>query len=142
MSTEENKALVRRWYQEFCQAYNLDFLDEVYAPDWVGHFPRSGELHGAEGHKPVGRMFQVAFPDAQYSLEDLVAEGDLVVSRYTMRATHNGTMLGVPATGKQVAVSGINIHRIVDGRFVEQWVQFDALGLLQQLGIFPIPQSR
>lgn len=139
MSTEANKALVRRWYAEFAQTYHLDFLDEVYAPTWAGHLPRSGDLQGAADHKRVARIFQVAFPDAQYTIEDLVAEGDRVVSRYTMHATHTGEMLGIPPTGKAVTVTGINIHRIVDGQFVEQWAQFDALGMLQQFGVLSAP---
>ncbi len=137
MSAEANKTLVRRWFEEFCNRQNLDILDDLYAPSWGGHFPGSGDLHGAEGHKPLGRMFHVAFPDARYTVDDIMAEDDRVLARYTMRATHQGEMLGVPPTGRQVIVTGMNQYRIADGKIVEQWAQFDTFGLMRQLGVMP-----
>ncbi len=141
MSTEENKAIVRRWYEEFGNRANLDVLDELYAPGWVGHFPQSGELRGAEGHKPLGRLFATAFPDGRYVLEDVLAEGDRVASRYTFRGTHRGEFFGIPPTGRAVEATGINVHRVEAGRIAEQWAQFDALGLLRQLGALPAAEE-
>ena len=141
MSAEENKAIVRRWYEEFGNRANLDVLDELYAPDWVGHFPQSGELRGAAGHKPLGRLFAAAFPDGRYAVEDVLAEGDRVASRYTFRGTHQGAFGAVAATGRAVVATGINVHRLAGGRIVEQWAQFDTLGLLRQLGALPAPEE-
>ncbi len=142
MTTEENKAIVRRWYEEFGNHANLDVLDELYAPAWVGHFPQSGELRGAEGHKPLGRLFATAFPDGRYVVEELLAEEDRVASRYTFRGTHRGPFGAIPATGRAVEATGINIHRLVGSRIAEQWAQFDALGLLRQLGALPAPEEQ
>lgn len=137
MSIDENKALVHRWVEEVWNRGNLDLLEELYAPAWVGHFPQDTDVTGAAGHRQLGRAFQAAFPDAHYTVEDLVAEGDRVASRYTMRATHRGELGGIPPTGRAVALTGINIHRIAGGKIAEQWAQYDMLGLLQQLGAMP-----
>ena len=137
MSAEENRAIVRRWYEEFGNRANLDVLDELYAPSWVGHFPRSGDLRGAADHKPIGRMFATAFPDGRYEVADLVTENDRVASRYVFRGTHQGELLGIAPTGRPVAIGGINVHRLADGRIAEQWTQLDTLGLLQQFGVMP-----
>ena len=142
MSTEENKAIVRRWYEEFGERADLDVLDELYAPAWVGHFPQSGDLRGAEGHKPLGRRFATAFPDGRYEVEDVLAEGDRVATRYTFRGTHRGEFFGVPPTGRAVAATGINVHRVEGGRIAEQWAQFDTVGLLRQLGALPAPEEQ
>ena len=141
MSTEENKAIVRRWYEEFANRANLDVLDELYAPAWVGHFPQSGELRGAEGHKPLGRRFATAFPDGRYEVEDVLAEGDRVATRYTFRGTHRGAFGAIPPTERAVTATGINVHRVEGGRIVEQWAQFDTEGLLRQLGALPAPEE-
>ncbi len=141
MSAEENRAIVRRWYEEFGNRANLDVLDELYAPAWIGHFPQTGELRGAEGHKPLGRLFATAFPDGRYVVEDVLAEGDRVVSRYTLRGTHRGAFGAIPPTGRAVTATGINIHRVEGGRIAEQWAQFDALELLRQLGALPASEE-
>jgi steroid delta-isomerase-like uncharacterized protein len=139
MSTEANKAIVRRWYEEVWNQRNLDLLDELYAPTWVGHFPQELELQGPAGHKQFGAVFTTAFPNAIYTIEGLLAEGELVASHYSVQATHRGELRGIPPTGQAVVSTGINIHRLVDGRIVEQWAQYDMLGLLQQLGALPAP---
>jgi steroid delta-isomerase-like uncharacterized protein len=140
MSTEANTTLIRRWFDEFANQQNSDVLDELYTPDWVGHFPASGDLHGADAHKELGRAFYVAFPDARYTIESTVAEEDLVVVYYSMRGTHLGELLGIPATGKPFAVTGMNLYRIAGGKIAEQWAQFDTFGLLRQLGVLPSAQ--
>ena len=139
MSPEGSKALIRRWYEESGNQRNLDALDELYAPTWVGHFPGAGELRGPTAHKQLLAAFSAAFPDAQYTVEDILAEGDRVASRYTVRGTHRGALSGIPPTGKAIVSTGINIHRIADGKIAEQWAEYDMLGLLQQLGVVPSP---
>ena len=140
MSTDANKALIHRWFDGFGNRQNLDVLDELYAPDWVGHFTETGDLHGPEGHKRLGRAFIAAFPDAAYTVERIVAEGDMVAAHYTMTGTHQAELLGVQATGKPFTVTGINLYRCANGKIVEQWSLFDTFGLMRQLGA--IPSSR
>ena len=84
-------------------------------------------------------MYRSAFPDIQFTIEDLIAEGDKIVTRYTARGTHRGDLQGIPPTGRQVTVTGIIISRFANGKFVEGWLDFDALGMLQQLGVIPAP---
>jgi steroid delta-isomerase-like uncharacterized protein len=141
MSLEANKALVRRWYDEVWNHQHLNLLDELYAPTWVGHFPQGLELRGPADHKRFGAVFTVAFPDARYAVEAVLAEEDLVASRYAVRATHRGELRGIPPTGKAVFSTGINIHRVAAGQIVEQWSQYDMLGLLQQVGAVPAPDA-
>ena len=133
MSTEDNKALVRRWYEEFNQR-NLARVDELFTPDYVYHNPPT-TLHGREEFKQFLSLYLTAFPDARFTVEDELAEGDLVASRSTLRGTHQGEFMGIPPTGKPVTVTGMSIDRIVGGKFVEGWLNFDALGMLQQLGV-------
>lgn len=136
---DEAKALVRRWYEAGGNEGTLDRLDELYAPTWAGHFPQDSELTGAASHKHLLQLFQAAFPDMRYTVEDLVAEGDRVASRYTACGTHRGELRGIPPTGKEVTTIGMNIHRVAGGKIAEQWAQYDMLGLLQQLGGIPAP---
>ncbi len=130
-SVDSNKAIVQRWYQAW-QERRLDELDEQYAPDWIGHFP-GFELRGPQAHRDKGTVFSTAFPDAQYTVEALIAEGDLVASRYTMRATHQGELRNIPPTGRSVVHTANNLHRIAYGKIAEQWSEYDYQVLLQQL---------
>ena len=142
MSTEENKAIARRLYETFNRAIstgNMSLLDEVLAADGVDHNPAPGQAPGLEGVKQVFSQFLAAFPDLQFTVEDMIAEGDKVASRITTRGTHKGDFQGIPATGKQVTQTGIDIVRIAGGKVVERWGEFDNLGLLQQLGVIPPP---
>jgi steroid delta-isomerase-like uncharacterized protein len=128
--SEENKALVRRSWE-----VNPENLDEFYPPDIVWHMPEQ-ELRGIEEAKQYVSTFLGAFPDASFSVEDLIAEGDKVVSRFTARGTHQGeTEEFGPATGRQLEQEGITIHRIEGGKIVEEWSQYDNLSILQQLGL-------
>ena len=140
MSTEENKANTRRFYEEVWGKGNLDVADELSAENFVDHNPVDPNLPpGIEGFKQMVPMFRTAFPDLQFTIEDMIAEGDKVVSRLTMRATHQGEFMGVPATGKQVTVTGMNISRHANGKYVEDWGNWDALGMLQQFGVTLTP---
>ena len=135
MSTEENKALARRAYDAYNQR-NLAVFYELFTPDFVLH-NASMTIQGLEAYKRFVSMYLTAFPDARISLEDLIAEGDTVVTRQTFRGTHQGDLMGIAPTGKQVSGTGILITRIANGKAVEQWSNYDDLGLLQQLGVVP-----
>ena len=136
MSTEDNKALIRRAYEEGFNQRNLAVLDEVNASDLVSH-NASTTMQGLEAFKQFLSLYLSAFPDARFTIQDAIAEGDRVASRYTFQGTHQGELMGIPPTGKQVTVTGIIINRIAGGQSVEGWLNFDALGLLQQLGAIP-----
>ncbi len=137
MSTEVNKALARRAYDAFNQG-NLVGFYELLTPDFVLH-NASQTIQGLEGYKQWLSMYLAAFPDARLTVEDMIAEGDLVVVRQTFRGTHTGELMGIPPTGKQVSATGIVITRAANGKAVEQWTNYDDLGLMQQLGMIPVP---
>ena len=136
MSTEENKALVRRSSEGF-NKQNMAALDELFVPDYVWHGPGVFGDMDLAAWKQMAPAWYTAFPDSHFTVEDLIAEGDKVVLRYTTRATHQGEFIGVPATGKVVTLTGISISRLASGKVVEDWDSFDALGLMQQLGAIP-----
>ena len=138
MSTEQNKAMDRRVYEEVWNGGNLAVVDELVAANYVDHDQDpNGTLEGVEGPKQSVTMYRTAFLDVHFTIEDQIAEGDLLVTRWTARGTHQGAFRGIPATGKQAVVTGISISRVADGKFIEGWTNFDALGLLQQLGAVP-----
>jgi steroid delta-isomerase-like uncharacterized protein len=132
--SEENKALVRRAWE---LADNPDILEEVYAPDVVWHEPDQ-EIRGLEQAKKFVSAYKTAFPDMKITVEDVIAEGDKVVSRVTLRGTHQGeTEEFGPPTGRQFEGGGITISRIEGGKIVEDWDSYDNLTTLQQLGLAP-----
>ncbi len=140
MSTEENKALIRRWVEEFFNQGQMDLAEELFAPDFVQRDPGTpGAYRGPEGAKQFATMYRTGFPDVWLTIEDMIAEGDQVITRWSGRGTHTGDLPGIPATGKQTLVTGIQIDRIVNGKVVEDHVNWDTLGLLQQLGVIPTP---
>lgn len=136
----DNKRIGRLVLEEMWGKGRLDLAARLYAEgydDHVGKGPEPGEVKGAAGIMQAVTMFRTAFPDLVYVVEEEIAEGDLVVARFSARGTHLGPFLGHAPTGRVVTYRGIDINRIRDGRIVESWVQYDALGLLQQLGIVP-----
>jgi steroid delta-isomerase-like uncharacterized protein len=138
MSAEENKALVRRVFEEGWNAGNLDLFDEADAPDYVLHDPSVPEdVRGVEGVKRFASMYLRAFPDLHFTVEDQVAEGEKVATRWTSSATHQGELMGIPPTGNRTAVSGITISRVSGGKLAEDWNIWDTLGLMRQLGVVP-----
>ena len=137
MSTEENKALVRRSIDEVVNQGNLAVADEVCAGNYIHRAPGSPEFHGPEGFKQLITMYRTAFPDLHLTLEDLIAEGDTVVSQWTARGTHRGEFMGLAPTGKSVTVVGMVLSRCAGGRVVEDLEVSDVLGMLQQLGAIP-----
>jgi steroid delta-isomerase-like uncharacterized protein len=136
MSTEDNKALVRRFYEE--GVHNPDLFDELLAPTYVLYFSGSPQpISGIAHAKQLMVVYSSAFPDLQCTTEDMVAEGDKVAIRNTWRGTHQGAFQGLPPTGKHVTFTGSDIYRVVGGKIAEQWAELDALGLMQQLGAIP-----
>jgi steroid delta-isomerase-like uncharacterized protein len=133
--SEENKALVRRAW-EGVSAGNLDVFDEVYAADCIIHEPDE-DVRGIEGLKQFVSTFLEAFPDLRITVEDEIAEGDKVVTRWRVQGTHQGELRGIAPTGNRVNVSGITIHRIEGDKIVEEWESPDYLGMLQQIGAIP-----
>lgn len=139
MSTEDNKATVRRFYEEVFNQKKLVAIDEFSDPSYLDHTAPSGLPSGIEGQKQLIGMYLTAFPDLHLTVEELIADQDKVVSRWSGSGTHQGKFLGIPPTGKQVTTTGMEIIRIAGRKFVEHWMELDALGLLQQLGIVPAP---
>ena len=132
--SEEHKALAQRSWEIISQR-NPDALGEVYTADTVLHEPDQ-DLNGVEEAKQFLSSYIAAFPDMSVSVEDVVAEGDQVVTRWTMRGTHDGEVEEFgPPTGKRVELEGITIHRIEGGKIVEEWERYDNLGVMQQLGL-------
>lgn len=131
MSVEENKALIRRGVEEGWNKQNVDIFDELAASDVVHH---DWNTRGLKAFKQAISADMTAFPDVHLTIEDMIAEGDKVVVRYTFRGTQQGETQGIPPTGKRVTVPGIFICRCAGGKIVEEWDMWDDLGLLQQLG--------
>ncbi len=143
VAQEEHKMIVRRLFEEVWNEGRLDVLDKIAAADYINH-PQAHQPNfggGVEGEKQFISMYRSAFPDVQMTIEDMLAEGDKVVVRWTGRGTHNGELMGIPPTGKQATVTGIAILRITDGKLAEGWGEFDALGMMQQLGVIPAPEQ-
>ena len=142
MSTEDNKATVRRSMEEGWNRGNVAVFDELNAPNWVYHDPGLPQVRTVEDYKRWVTETRNAFPDIHGTIDDLIAEGDQVVARYTIRGTNTGdfvTPMPLSATGKQVSVTAIAIIRFAGGKGVEVWNQADNLGLFQQLGLIPAP---
>ena len=136
MSTEQNKMLARRLFEEVWNSKNLAVLDEMVAPNFVFHNSVQ-TLYGPEGFKQFATTYHNAFPEAYFTIEDVIAEGDTVALRWTAHGAHKGELLGIPPTGKEVTVSGTTITLLSNGKSVESWGEFDALGMLQQIGVIP-----
>lgn len=139
MSVQESKALARRVFDEIWSGGKLEVADELLAPDFVGRPAGMEPVIGPEGAKAfIGRL-RTGFPDIAFTVEDMIAEGELVATRWTATGTHRGDFMGVEPTGRQVTFTGTTILRIRDGVVREGWTQLDALGLLQQIGAVPEP---
>ena len=135
MSIEENKTLARRAIEEIMNQRNLAVFNELHSPDYVCHL-NSRTIQGPEPVKQLLSMVLTAFPDLHYTFEDVFGEGDRVVIRYTSRGTHQGELMGIAPTGKQVTITGTSIMRIANGKILEEWIIND---LMQQLGITSTP---
>lgn len=142
MSTEENKAVVRRLFEEQIR-HNLDFLEEALVPDYVHHDPAlpPDVQRGRDNYRRDNEMFYTAFPDLEGTIEDMVAEGDKVATRLRWQGTHQAELMGIPPTGNRMDITMLTIHRIAEGKIVEGWANFDALGMMQQIGAIPPPEQ-
>ncbi len=139
MSPDENKALARRWFEDGFNAHNLAIMDELFAPDFVEHTPYGPPTQGREVAKQgIGGAF-AAMPDLRLTVEDVIAEGDKVTVRFVTTGTQTGDLMGIPATGKAVTTTTIEILRFEDGKIAENWMESDTLGMMQQLGVIPAP---
>ncbi len=139
MSLEHNKALVRRLMEEDISQGDESVAEAIIHPEFVDHTNPPGMQYGLEGHKAIVRLFRSIFPDLEWRIDDLIAEGDKVVARTTMRGTQHGPFFDIPPTGKVVEMTGVHILRIADGRIIEHWGNNDDLGLMRQLGAIPSP---
>ncbi len=139
MSEQENKALNERFFAQVFNAHNVDAIDELLSDDFVEHQEFPGFGHDRAEAKRFFAYMTQAFPDLHAEIHEMVASGDRVAIRSTFTGTHEGEFLGVPPTGKSVSVDGIDIVRVVDGRATDHWGIFDAMGMMQQLGVMPAP---
>jgi predicted ester cyclase len=144
--SEENKEKMRRFLEEAFGQGKTEVVDELLHSDFVCYDPNSetGEIRGADTIKGEIEYFHSAVPDLTYTVEDQVAEGDKVVSRYTVSGTHQGEFFGVAGTGNRIEMTGINIDRFDDesGKLIEEWPEYDLLGAMKQIGAIPEPQEQ
>ena len=140
MTTEDNKALVRQWLQSV-DTGKVEVIDDYLGADFVDHNPPpfQGPATGLRGARDAFNYALGAFTDFHHEVLAQYTDGDYVISRISGRGTHSGDFMGVPASGKEVAMEGVVIHHVVDGKLVEHWAQVDALGLLIQMGAIPPP---
>jgi len=141
MSIEENKAVVRRFFEELLSTDNFAVADEILSPGFRFYFAGSPEPLALEHYKEFLRARRAAFPDRRFLVEDMIAEGDKVSARFTMHGTHKGDLRGIAPTGKEVTVTGIDMIRLAVGKMVEDRVEVDQLGMMQQLGAIASPQQ-
>jgi len=132
-----NKTILRRFYEELFNQGHLSVADEIVAENYVDHNPAPGEQPGREGLKGFVTYLRAGFPDIHFSVDDQLAEGDKVFTRWTATGAHQGEFAGVPATGKPVNVAGMSVYRVGNGQIQEGWNNWDALGMMQQLGVIP-----
>lgn len=141
MSTETNKAIIRRFFEEAFGKGNLAVVDEIVASDQVNGGPGALPVmpNGPEGSRMLITAYRNAFPDLHFTIDQQIAEGNTVVTRWTAHGTHNSELAGIPATGKRTTVVGLGVDRIENGKIVESWGLFDQFGMLQQLDVIPAP---
>lgn len=136
-TSENNKAAIRKFLEEVINQNRMDRANDLVVEDFVELDPLPGQRQGREGLKEVLAMMRAAFPDIHWTPEEMVAEGDKVVTRFTWTGTHRGDFLGVPATGKSVSVKGVVIDQLEGGKISNSRILMDTLGLMQQLGVLP-----
>ncbi len=141
MTVHDNKALVRRYYDEVLNGRSVDTLDLIAAEDYVEHDPFPGQGNGRNDLKARARLLLSAFDPCRFTIEDIVAEDDRVVVRWTSTGTHSGDFMGIPPTSRDYTIAGIDIHTVTEGRMSEHWHVVDQLGQMQQLGLIPQPET-
>jgi steroid delta-isomerase-like uncharacterized protein len=136
--SDTNKTVVRRLFDEVWNKGHQQIADELFAQNYNHHDSSTPDLgRGPESEKKRATLYRNAFPDIRFIVEDLVAEGESVTARWSCRGTHKGDLNGIAPTGKQFTISGISVSRLSNGKMVEGWVNWDALGMMQQLGVVP-----
>ena len=140
MSTEANKSQIRRYYEDVLNGGNIALLDELAVSDYDEHSPFPGQPNGIEGLKARVGAILAAFRPV-FALHEVIGEGDTVIAYWTNTGTHAGEFMGIPPSGRTVRISGVDIHRLRDGRMAEHWHVIEELQMLQQLGVIPAPQG-
>src|SRR5713226_2086960 len=134
--SDANKNVVRRLFEEVWNKVNLPVADELFADNYSHHDSSTPDFgRGPESEKKRATLYRTAFPDVRLTVEDIIAEGETVTARWSCKGTHKGDLSGIAPTGKQFTISGISVARFTNGKMIEGWVNWDALGLMQQLGI-------
>ena len=141
MSIEENKAVVRRFFDELLSTDDFAVADELLSPDFRFYFAGSPVAMDLESYMEFLVARRAAFPDRRFVVEDMIAEGDKVSARFTMRGSHKGELRGIAPSGKEVTMTGIDMIRLSEGKMVEDRVEVDQLGMMQQLGVIPSPRQ-
>ena len=140
--SEENKAVVRRFFEELLSTDNLAVADELLSPGFRFYFAGSPDPMDLERYKEFLVARRAAFPDRRFVVEDMIAEGDKVSARFIMRGTHKGEFRGIAPSGREVKMTGIDMIRLAEGKMVEDRVEVDQLGMMQQLGVIPSPEEQ
>jgi steroid delta-isomerase-like uncharacterized protein len=136
--SEQNKANVRRLFEEVWNEGHVPVADELITTTYTHHDTSTPDVgRGPESEKKRVTLYRNAFPDIRFTIEDILAEGETVVTRWSCRGTHKGDLNGIPPTGKQFNITGVSIARFTNGKMFEGYVNWDALGLMQQLGVVP-----
>jgi steroid delta-isomerase-like uncharacterized protein len=135
-NAQENKVIVLRHWEEVVSKGKLDLIDEIFAPDFVAH-EADQDIRGPEGVRQFILMLRAAFPDLQVTVEDVLAEGDKVVQRWSAHGSHQGELMGLAPSGKRISVAGMTISRFEEGKVAEEWELYDMMGMMQQLGALP-----
>jgi steroid delta-isomerase-like uncharacterized protein len=142
MLEAENKLIIRRFIEEGLNKRNPALIEETYSADYTGHDPeRPVPRTLMDLQQGMAGLLGKVFPDGKYSIERLVAEANLAAWHWVFRATHQGEIMGIPPTGKQITFGGVNIFRLMDGKVVEDWVYRDTIGFMRQLGALPAPPA-
>ena len=138
MKEENNKAAVRLFYEQMDKG-NLEIVDKLVTTHYIGHVPGFEDIRGRKGLKDLLIVFHSAIPDLKHIIEDLITEGDKVVGRFTLHGTQKGEFMGVAPTGRSITFTAIGIYRFENGMLAEDWIQYDALGILKRLGAAHLP---
>jgi steroid delta-isomerase-like uncharacterized protein len=141
MTEQPNKAVVRSYYEEVFNERNVDLIDQLSVEDYVEHDPFPGQGNGRSDLKARVRLILDSMNPLRFEIEDIVAEGDRVVVRWSQTGTQSGNFMGIPPSGRNFTFAGIDVHRLRDGRMAEHWHVIDLFGLLQQLGAIPAPSG-
>jgi steroid delta-isomerase-like uncharacterized protein len=141
MSTHDNKSVIRTFIEDVINQGRLERADDIVIGDFVELDPLPGQAQGREGLKEVIRQMRSAFPDICWMVDEMLAEGDKVFTRFTWSGTHEGAFLGVPATGRRITVKGMVIDRLVAGKMADSRILMDTLGMMQQLGALSVPTT-